>query len=399
MFKKKWYVVLLAMLLMATLALAGCGGKDSQQGGQSSEGNGETIKIGLNYELSGNVATYGTHTKDAILLAFEEINAAGGIDGKLIEPVVLDNKSVLDEALSVATKLITQEKVVAMIGPATSGATLNALPAAMEYGIPLITTSATNPDVTVDPQTGKTRDYVFRICFTDPPQAIVGAEFAYNDLGVRKVAIYYDNSSDYSRGLYQVFKEEFTKLGGQVVAEEGFVAEDQEFRPTLTKFKNAGAELIYIPAYYEKVAKIISQARELGINVPFLGADGWDSPDLVAIAGAEALNNTYFTNHYSSQDPDEKIQKFVKAYKDKYGREPDAFAALGYDAAYLLADAIRRAGSTEPEAIKEALAATTNFEGITGTLSFDEQHNPIKEISIIEMKDGKQTLKTKIAPK
>lgn len=397
MFRKKWYTVFTIMLLTVALALTGCGGQGGQQG--ESAGDAETIKIGLNYELSGNVATYGTHNKDGILLAFEEINAAGGIDGKLIEPIVLDNKSLAEEALSVATKLITQENVVAMIGPATSGATLNASAAAMQYGIPLLTTSATHPDVTVDPQTGATRDYIFRLCFTDPPQAIVGADFAFNDLGVRKVAIYYDNSNDYSKGLYQVFKEEFTKLGGEVVAEEGFVGDDQEFRPTLTKFKNAGAELIYVPAYYEKVAKIISQARELGITTPFLGADGWDSPDLVAVAGAENLNGTYFTNHYSSNDPSEKVQNFVKAYKDKYGKEPDAFAALGYDAGYLLADAIKRAGSADPEAIKVALAATTDFEGITGTLTFDEQHNPIKEITVIEMKDGVQTLKTKIAPK
>ncbi|NLP37462.1 MAG: ABC transporter substrate-binding protein, partial [Firmicutes bacterium] len=182
-------------------------------------------------------------------------------------------------------------------------------------------------------------------------------------------------------------------------AEEGYVENDQEFRPTLTKFRQSGAELIYIPGYYEKVAKIISQARELGIDVPFLGADGWDSPDLVAVAGPEALNNTYFTNHYSPQDPDEKVQNFVKAYQDKYGAIPASFSATAYDAAYLLADAIKRAGSADPVAITKALAETKDFDGITGKFSFDELHNPVKEISIIEMVDGEQTLKTKLTPR
>jgi branched-chain amino acid transport system substrate-binding protein len=378
-------------LLVVALALTGCGGG-------SGSSSGDTIRVGVNYELTGGAADYGSTARDAILLAFEEINAAGGIDGKQIEPVVLDNKSDATEALSVATKLVTQEGVVAHLGPATTGATLNTVPVVTEYKIPLITNSATNPDVTVDPQSGATRDFIFRTCFIDPPQAVVGADFAINELGIKKVAIYYDNTNDYSKGLYEVFKENIIALGGEVVAEEGYVESDQEFRPTLTKFRQAGAELIYIPGYYDQVAKIISQAREVGLEVPFLGADGWDSPVLTEVAGADALNNTFFTNHYSPQDPDEKVQSFVKAYEDKYGSTPASFSATAYDAAYLLADAIKRAGSLEPEAITKALAETKDFDGITGKFSFDEKHNPVKEISIIEMKDGVQTLRTKIAP-
>jgi branched-chain amino acid transport system substrate-binding protein len=185
---------------------------------------------------------------------------------------------------------------------------------------------------------------------------------------------------------------------GTIVAEEGYGKDDEDFRPTLTSFINAGADVVYVPGYYQKVGKIVAQGRELGIDVPFLGADGWDSPDLIKIAGAENLNNCFFTNHYSSKDPSEKVQNFVKAYKEKYGTEPGSFAALGYDAAYLVADAIERAGSTEPEDIKNALAETKDFEAVTGTLSFDENHNPIKEIAIIELVNGEQTLKTKIAP-
>ena len=384
---KKLFMVFLAVMMV--ISAAGCSG---------SAGGDDVIKIGVNYELSGPVATYGSNSVDGIKLAIKEVNEAGGIDGKQVEAVILDNKSDAAEALSVATRLFAQDKVVAHLGPATSGATLNVVPAATQYGIPLVTGSATNPDVTVDPATGETRTYIFRTCFTDPPQAIVAADFTLNDLGASKVAVYYDNTNDYSKGLYEVFVSEIEAAGGQVVAVEGFSADDQEFRPTLTKFRDAGAEMIYIPAYYEKVAKIISQARELGITAPFMGADGWDSPDLVEIAGADALNNSYFTNHYSSSDTAAEVKGFVEAFEAEYGKTPDSFAALGYDTAMLLMDAIRRAGSADPEAITAALAETENYKAVTGTLSFDEYHNPIKEIAIIEMVNGEQTLRTKIAP-
>jgi len=402
----KWLIMVVLLTFVAGIAM-GCGGggqtsqpAPSSEGTQSEASGGEPIKVGVNYELSGGVATYGTHTKNGIELAIEEINAAGGVlGGRMLQPIILDNKSDNAESLSVATRLIADEGVVAHLGPATTGNTLAAIPVATEYKVPLLTTSATNPDVTVDPQTGQTREYIFRTCFIDPPQAIVAADFIFNELGLKKAAVYYDNTNDYSKGLSKVFKDEFEKLGGTVVAEEGYVDTDKEFRPTLTKFRDAGAEVVYLPGYYQQAALIVSQARELGLNVPFVGADGWDSPDLVKIAGAEALNNTFFTNHYSSQDPSPKVQKFVEAYKAKYGDAPDSFAALGYDAAYLLADAINRAGSADPEAIKNALAATKDFEAVTGTMSFDEFHNPVKEIAIIEMVDGNQVLKTKIAPK
>ncbi|MEI7884056.1 MAG: ABC transporter substrate-binding protein [Clostridia bacterium] len=385
---KKSMTFLLIALLAMSLMITGCGSKAAAS---------DEIKVGLNYELSGAIAVYGTQGRDGIALAFEEINAAGGVLGKKITYVEMDNKGDQAEALSIATKLVTQDRVAALFGPATSGATLAEVPVATEYKIPLITNSGTNPDITVDPATGKVREYAFRTCFIDPPQAVVGAKFAVNELGVKKVAIYYDNTNDYSKGLYNVFKTTIESLGGEVVAAEGYSGQDQEFRPTLTKFKDAGAELIYIPGYYEMVAKIISQAREVGITVPFLGADGWDSPDLLKIAGADALNNTFFTNHYSSQDPAENVQAFVAAYKTKYGSEPSAFAALGYDAAYLYAAAVKTAGTTDGAAVAKALAATKDFPAVTGIFSYDEFHNPIKEISIIEMVNGAQTLKTKIS--
>jgi len=388
--KKAKLLSLVGVLLLVLFAVSACGG----EGGEAQE----TIKIGVNYELSGEVASFGSHTVNGIQLAFEEINAAGGVLGKQIEPIVLDNKGVAEEATSVATNLIVNQGAVVHLGAATTGATLAAIPVAMESKVPLLTTSATALPVTVDPLTGETRDYVFRICFIDPWQGEVGARFAYQDLGVRKAAVYFDNTNDYSKGLAQSFMDEFETLGGQIVGSEGYGTGDQEFRPTLNNFKNSGAELIYIPGYYQKVGLIVRQAREIGLDVPLLGGDGWDAPELIEVAGAENLNNAYFTNHYSFQDPAEKVQAFVEAYQAKYGEIPDSFSALGYDAAYLIADAINRAGVAEPEAIKDALAATTDFDAVTGKLSFDEQHNPVKEIAIIELVNGEQKLITKIAP-
>jgi len=397
--KIKKVALITLMLFLMTALVVGCG--QSKPADQSQDATGsEEVNIGVNYELTGAVATYGTNTKNGILLAFEEINAKGGVlGGKKINPIVLDNGSKKEEAMSVAAKLVTVNKVVALLGPATTGNTLAAVPVATDNKVPLLTTSATNPDVTFDPQTQKVREYIFRNCFIDPPQAIVAANFATSTLGAKKAAIFYDNTNDYSKGLYQVFKEEFNKLGGQVVEEESFLEGDQDFRPALTRFKNAGVDLVYAPAYYEQVGKIINQARELGLDVPMMGADGWDSPELADFAGgADNLKDTYFTNHYSSNDPSPKVQNFAKAYKEKYGSEPDSFAALGYDAAYLLADAINRAGKAEPEAIRQALEDTKDFEGVTGKMSYDDKHNPVKEIAIIAMVDGKQTLKEKIKP-
>ncbi|WP_366923463.1 ABC transporter substrate-binding protein [Metallumcola ferriviriculae] len=405
---KKRLLLFLALALVMALAV-GCGApkqeegkkeepKQEQEEGQK-EAAAEPIKIGVNYELSGAVATFGQHTVNGIKLALAEVNDAGGVlDGSQIEPIILDNKSEGAESTSVATKLITSEKVVAHLGAATTGNTLAAVPIATQYKVPLLTTSATNPKVTVD-DSGNVREYIFRTCFIDPPQAIVGAEFAYNDLGGKKAAIYFDNTNDYSKGLAEVFEEEFVKLGGEIVSKEAFSPQDNDFRPVVTKFKQAGADVVYVPGYYQQVGLIINQAREIGLDAPFLGADGWDSPKLVEIAGAEALNNTFFTNHYASSDPSEKVQKFVEAYKAEYGEVPSSFAALGYDAAKLIVDAIERAGSADPDAIKDALAATKDFDAVTGKLTFDENHNPIKEIAIIEMLDGNQELKTKKAPK
>jgi branched-chain amino acid transport system substrate-binding protein len=272
-------------------------------------------------------------------------------------------------------------------------------PVMMENKIPLIAPAATAANVTVDEKTGKTLDYIFRVCFIDPFQGTLMAEFASQNLKAKNAAVYMDTSSDYAKGLAEYFTKTFKAGGGTVVAEEGFVKGDRDFKATLTKIRGKTPDFIYVPGYYEEVAPLIKQARELGITVPMGGGDGWDSPDLVSVATAKNLNNTYFTNHYSSQDKDPKIVAFVKAYKAKYNKEPDAFAALGYDSVQLLVQAIKDAKSAEPEKIATALAKITDFQGITGKMTIDKQHNPIKAGVIIEFKDGKQIMNTRIQPK
>lgn len=384
-----------ALLMTTTLAagiLSGC----SAGGSKSSDE--DTIKLGVNLELSGAVASYGQSLESGIDLAVGEINKAGGIDGKKIETVKVDNKSDLTEATNAALKLITQDKVTAIIGAATSGDTVAQVQIANDKKTVLLTPSGTAPNVTVNDD-GSVNDYAFRTSFIDPFQGTVAANFATNDLKIKKAAIFADSASDYAKGLAASFKETFKGNGGSIVSEEAYVAKDTDFSSTLTRIKAKNPDFIFIPGYYEEVGLIIKQAREMGITVPFMGADGWDSPKLVDLAGKDALNNTYITNHYSSQDPDEKIQKFVTAYKkENKDKSPDAFNALGYDSVYLLKDAIERADSTDSEKIKDALAETKDLSLITGVVSIDENHNPIKSATVLEYKDGQQKFKTKVNP-
>lgn len=386
--RKLWFA---AMVFVLVAGLSACGGG-------STTGSADKIKVGLNMELSGNVASYGESGANGAILAADEINAKGGIDGKKIEIVKFDNRSDASESTNGALRLMQQDKVSAIIGSATSNNTKAMIDLSTEYKVPVISPTATADSVTVDEKTGQVHPYMFRACFIDPFQGQVAAQFAYKDLGAKTAAIYTDTSSDYAKGLAASFKKAFTEMGGKIVSEESYVQNDTDFRSTLTRMKSANPDFIYVPGYYNEVGLIVKQAREAGITVPIMGGDGWDSPTLVELAGAQNLNNTFFTNHYSSQDPDPKVQAFVKAYKDKYGKEPDGFAALGYDAMYLLADAIKRAGSSDPQKIAEALANTKNLELATGTISIDEHHNPIKAAAIIEMKNGEQTFRTKVNP-
>lgn len=382
---RKRVSIVVLMLFMLGL-VAGCG-----QGGDNgtAQQEGDTIKVGINTELSGPVASYGSNAANGALLAIEEINAAGGVLGKQIEPLSRDCKSIPDEAMSISASLVG-EKVVAQIGPLTSGNVAGSTPVMMENQIPLLAPAATAANVTFDEKTNTVRDYIFTVCFLDSDQARRMANFALEDLQVKTAAIYGSTSDDYAKGLAKYFKEEFTAKGGTIVAEEGFVAQDKDFRATLTKIKGTNPDFIYVPGYYTEVAVLIKQARELGITCPIGGGDGWDSPDMVSVAGAEALNDTFFTNHYSIDDPDPAIQGFVEAYQAKYNKVPDSFAALGYDAARLLADAIERAGVADPVQVRDALSATVDFQGITGKMSINERNNPDKEIVVIEYTDGNQ---------
>ncbi|GAA1370389.1 ABC transporter substrate-binding protein [Peribacillus frigoritolerans] len=393
--KKKLAGVFLSLSLVAG-TLAGCSGdsKTSSSGGGSSK-SGDTIKIGANLELSGGTASFGQSAADGLKLAIDEINKEG-IDGKKLEIVKVDNKSDAAEATSGSIKLVSQDKVVAVVGSATSTNTLAQVQVAQDNKVPLLTPTATNPDITN--KAGKLNDYVFRTCFIDPFQGTVAANFASDEIGAKTAAIYVDSASDYSKGLAAAFKEAFTAKGGKIVAEEAYVTKDTDFRSTLTRIKSAKPEFVFLPGYYEEVGLILKQAREDGIDLPFMGGDGWDSPKVVEIAGAEALKNTYITNHYSPEDEDAKIQDFVAAFKKEYDKTPDAFAALGYDTGYYLADAIKRSGDASPEKIRQALEDVKDLQLVSGTLNLDENHDPIKSATILEYVDGKQTFKTKINP-
>jgi len=395
--KKKLFSLILAVAMIATL-FVGCTGQkgtNDKQQDVSTDTAGE-IKIGLNYELSGNVATYGQNSVDGILMAFDEINAKGGVLGKKLVAVQADNKSDAAEALNVATKLITQDKVVAILGPATSGNVKGATPVVMQNKIPLVSASATADDVTVDSKGVK--EYIFRLCYSDSFQGTAMANYAAKSMKAKKAVILIDNSSDYSKGLAENFRKTFEASGGTIVGQEAYTANDKDFNAVLTKIKGMDYDIIFLPGYYEQVGLIIKQARDLGIDKPFLGADGYDSPKLVEIAGEKALNNVFFSNHYSSQDDNPKVVKFVEDFKAKYNKEPGAFEALGYDLGYFLASAIERAGEATPEKIKEAMASTVDFEGVTGKLSVDENHNAIKAITVLELKDGVQTFNERIEP-
>lgn len=356
------------------------------------------IKIGMVYELTGNTASYGTSAADGAKLAFKEINAKGGILGKQIKIVTADNKGEPSESANAMTKVITQDKVIAVTGFTVSSCGIAGSAVAEDNKIPLVAAATVNPRVTVDEKNGKVKDYTFRACFIDSFQGTVSANFALKSLRTAKSAIMIDNSSDYSKGLAQIFKDVFTKGGGQVVIEEAYLQKDQDFKSILTKIKAQNPEILYLPGYYEDVGKIVKQARELGITIPILGGDAWDSPRLVEIGSPQALNNTYFTNFYSVQDTNPTSQSFVEAYQKEYGQLPDSMAAMGYDAAYLLVDAIKRANSVDSAKIREALVTMKDFKSVSGNMDLSPTHDAIRGVVIIEMKDGKQVYKETVKP-
>ncbi len=381
----------LAGALLGTMLL---GGVFAGCGGGGNEAKSDEIKIGANFEMTGNVANYGNATLEGLKLAIKETNDAGGINGKKIKLIEVDNKSEASESVNAATKLISDDKVKLIVGPAVTANVIAESQVATDSKVPVLAPDATSPAVTVE--NGQVKDFIFRSCFIDPQQGDVMAKFAVDNLKAKTAVIYIDNSSDYSKSLGQVFKEKFEAAGGTVVMQEAFLQKDQDFKAALTKIKTANADVIFIPAYYEEVGKIVKQARELGITQPLLGTDGWDDFKVADIAGADALNNTFFSTHYS--DKDESVKAFIDAYNKEYKHAPNVFAALGYDAGKLLVDAIKRAGGDDPVKIKDALEATKDLQVGTGIITMDKNHNPIKQAVILENKGGDRVMVAKIMP-
>jgi len=351
----------------------------------SGDGSGD-IKVGVYVDLTGQTSSFGQSTKNGIQLAVDEINAAGGVNGRKMTLVIEDDQGRPEQAKTVVEKLIKQDKVVAVLGEVASSNTLAAAPVAQEAKIPMITPSSTNPRVT---QVG---DHIFRVCFLDDFQGSSIAKFAANNLSGKTAAILGDVNSDYSKGLTEFFEKEFTKLGGRVIAKEAYTQTDPDFKGQLTKIRNLNPDVLYVPGYYGQVGIIARQARELGMNMPLLGGDGWDSPDLWNLGG-EALKNSYITNHYSADDPNPVIQNFVKTYKAKFNNvAPDSLAALAYDSAKVLADAIKRAGGTDSVKLRDAINATKDFAGVTGTISINAERNAVKPAVVLEVNPATKQL-------
>jgi len=352
----------------------------------------EPIKIGEFACLTGKDATFGQSQHKGIQLALEEINAAGGVLGSPVELITEDNQSKPGESATVAKKLLSRDKVVALLGEVTSGRSLEVAPLAQNAKIPMVATGATNPKVT---QTGT---YIFRVCFIDDFQGTVMAKFAKDDLKAKRVAVLTSVSSAYSVGLAKYFKETFTAGGGVIAAEQKFSEGDKDFRAQLTAVKAAGADAVFVPGYYTEAALIARQARALGLDVPLFGGDGWESEKLLEIGG-EALNGCYYSTHFTPENKEAGVAAFVRKFKARWDNEtPDAYAALGYDALYVLADAIKRAGGTEGPKLREALAATKNFAGASGVTTIDKDRNASKPATIIALKDGKAVFFKTVAP-
>ena len=386
--KKRTVAVMAAGLFL----LGACGSPKASDSGGSDDA--KTIKIGGNFELSGAVAAYGEAENEGVKLAVEEINKDGGIDGKKIEYVSKDNKSDNNEAASVAANLTTKDEVVAIVGPATSGATKATLPNLTKAKTPAVTPSGTDDAITV--QKGKVQDYIFRSCFQDSFQGIVLAKYADENLKADKAVILGDNSSDYASGLKKAFKETYK---GEIVAEENFTAGDKDFQAMLTKIKDKDFNVIYIPGYYTEAGLIIKQAREMGIEQPIIGADGFGDEKLIETAGASNVKNVYYTGHFSTKAPaTDKVEPFVAAFEKKYGKQPPSFNALAYDSVYMIKQAIEDEGKATPEAINKGLANLKDFEGVTGKITMDKEHNPVKSAVVLGLTDGKETSAETVNP-
>lgn len=349
------------------------------------------IRVGEFGSMTGTEATFGISTHRGIEMVIDETNQAGGINGKKLKLIALDDQGKPEEAVTTVTKLITQDKVHVILGEVASSRSLAAAPIAQRYKIPMISPSSTNPKVT------EQGDYIFRVCFTDPFQGKVLAKFAAEDLKAKTAALLIDKKSDYSVGLGDFFKSTFTAAGGQIVVEQNYAGGDMDFKGQLTSIKGKNPDVLVVPGYYTEVGLIMKQARGLGLKTIFLGGDGWDSPKLAEIGG-KAINGAYFSNHYSVDDQDPRVQDFIKRYKARYNEVPDGLAAMGYDAALVLVDSLKRAKSTSGADLRNAIAQTKDFPGVTGIISIDDQRNASKPAVVLKIEDGAFKFAKRVAP-
>jgi len=351
------------------------------------------IKVGAVFPMTGPSATFGQESVNGMKMALTSINKKG-IKGQSIKVIFEDDKGEPVEAANAVRKLITIDKVLTILGSVASSNTLAGAPIAQEAKIPLITPASTNEKVTM------TGDYISRTCFTDDFQGVVMAKFAFETLKKTRAAIIVDNSSDYSKGLTKVFREKFTSLGGTVVGSSDYAYQqkDTDFRSLLQKIKRENPDVVWLPGYYTEAGLILKQAREMGINIPFLGGDGWDSATLQKLAGPEGIKGNYISSHFSSEDKDPMVQSFVKEYTKLYKQAPGAMAALGYDAVLVLADALTRSKSLSSEDIKQAINSTTNFQGITGNITIDKNRNAQKSAVVLETTATGFVFKQKVSP-
>jgi len=390
-----------ACAVLAAVSIGGCkklGGDGDDKGSAAPVGSGTgaapatgPIKIGHYASLTGSEATFGNSTDEGIQLAVAERNAAGGIKGRQLQLITLDTASKASEGGTVVTRLISQDGVTALLGEVASSITLAGGDVAQKLGVPNITPSSTNVRVT------EIGDMVSRVCFTDDFQAWVVAKFIKDDLKLTKVAIMYDQSQAYSKGFAEYFNKSFTEMGGKIVANEAYTSNNPDASAQLQTIKASGAQAVFLPGYYGDAANYMKQAKSKGIKIPFIGGDGWDSVELLKIAG-DAANGNYYSNHYSHEEQRPEVQSFVANYKKKWGSTPDGLAALGYDAAQVLFAAMDRAPSLDGKDLRDQIAATKDFKGVTGTFSIDENRDAKKSAVILVYKDGAPTMAARVDP-
>jgi len=384
--------LLILITLTLSLILFGCPPKTESTGTAASTSTDGDILVGEYGSMTGPQATFGQSTHNGIMIAIDEVNAAGGVNGRKIEVKTEDDQSKQEEAANAVTKLISQNNVIAVLGEVASSSSIAAAPICQSNKVPMISPSSTNPEVT------KKGDYIFRMCFLDDYQGSQLAVFAAQRLKVKRVAVLVDVKSDYSTGLANFFQQKFTALGGQIVGKASYANGDSDFKSQLTAVKATNPEVLFVPGYYTDIGQIAQQARDLGLTVPLLGGDGWESPKLIEIGG-KALEGCFFSTHYSPTESAPIVRGFVQKYKDRFGQTPDALAALGYDAAKTLADAIKRAGSTDGPALRDAIGATKGLQAVTGTINMGPERNPVgKKIVIVKIVNGQLTLYDTIYP-